>query len=53
MNRNFVIAAGLATWSGGVGGTLILRGQAKLLQNLDQVQRVQEIQSLQAAGAAG
>jgi heat-inducible transcriptional repressor len=41
-----VIAAGLATWSGGVGGTLILRGQAKLLQNLDQVQRVQEIQSL-------
>jgi len=41
-----VIAAGLATWSGGVGGTLILRGQAKLLQNLDQIQRVQEIQSL-------
>jgi heat-inducible transcriptional repressor len=41
-----VIAAGLATWSGGVGGTLILRGQAKLLQNLDQVQRVQEIQTL-------
>lgn len=42
-----VIAAGLATWSGGgVGGTLILRGQAKLLQNLDQVQRVQEIQAL-------
>jgi heat-inducible transcriptional repressor len=42
-----VIAAGLATWSGsGVGGTLILRGQAKLLQNLDQVARVQEIQAL-------
>lgn len=41
-----VIAAGLATWSGGVGGTLILRGQAKLLQNLDQVQRVREIQAL-------
>ncbi|MGG5820590.1 heat-inducible transcriptional repressor HrcA [Falsiroseomonas sp. HW251] len=41
-----VIAAGLATWSGGVGGTLILRGQAKLLQNLDQVQRVTEIQAL-------
>jgi heat-inducible transcriptional repressor len=41
-----VIEAGLATWSGGVGGTLILRGQAKLLQNLDQVQRVQEIQTL-------
>ncbi|WP_237215730.1 heat-inducible transcriptional repressor HrcA [Falsiroseomonas oryziterrae] len=41
-----VVEAGLATWSGGVGGTLILRGQAKLLQNLDQVQRVQEIQAL-------
>jgi heat-inducible transcriptional repressor len=41
-----VIEAGLATWSGGVGGTLILRGQAKLLQNLDQVQKVQEIQAL-------
>ncbi|MCZ8147008.1 MAG: heat-inducible transcriptional repressor HrcA, partial [Roseomonas sp.] len=42
-----VINAGLATWSGGgVGGTLILRGQAKLLQNMDQLQRVQDIQSL-------
>ena len=41
-----VIAAGLATWSGGVGGTLILRGQAKLLQNMDQIQRVQDIQAL-------
>jgi heat-inducible transcriptional repressor len=41
-----VVEAGLATWSGGVGGALILRGQAKLLQNLDQIQRVQEIQAL-------
>jgi heat-inducible transcriptional repressor len=41
-----VISAGLATWSGGVGGALILRGQAKLLQNLDQLHRVQEIQAL-------
>jgi heat-inducible transcriptional repressor len=42
-----VINAGLATWSGGgVGGTLILRGQAKLLQNMDQLQRVQDIQAL-------
>ena len=42
-----VIAAGLATWSGGgVGGTLILRGQAKLLQNLDEQLRVREIQAL-------
>jgi heat-inducible transcriptional repressor len=41
-----VIEAGLATWTGGVGGSLILRGQAKLLENLDQLARVQEIQSL-------
>jgi heat-inducible transcriptional repressor len=41
-----VIEAGLATWSGGVGGTLILRGQAKLLQNLDQANRIVEIQAL-------
>jgi heat-inducible transcriptional repressor len=42
-----VIAAGLATWSGGgVGGTLILRGQAKLLQNLDEQLRLREIQAL-------
>jgi heat-inducible transcriptional repressor len=41
-----VVEAGLATWSGGVGGSLILRGQARLLQNLDQQQRVQEIQAL-------
>ncbi|MGG5810229.1 heat-inducible transcriptional repressor HrcA [Falsiroseomonas sp. CW058] len=41
-----VIEAGLATWSGGVGGALILRGQSKLLQNLDQIHRVQEIQAL-------
>jgi heat-inducible transcriptional repressor len=41
-----VIEAGLATWTGGVGGSLILRGQARLLENLDQLARVQEIQSL-------
>ncbi len=41
-----VVEAGLATWSGGVGGSLILRGQARLLQNLDQQQRVAEIQAL-------
>ena len=42
-----VIEAGLATWSGGApGGALILRGQAKLLQNLDQLHRVGEIQAL-------
>ena len=45
-----VIEAGLGTWSGGVGGggSLILRGQAKLLQNLDQLARVgqEKIQAL-------
>jgi len=41
-----VIAAGLATWAGGGGGSLILRGQARLLENLDQAARVQEIQRL-------
>lgn len=41
-----VIEAGLGTWTGGVGGSLILRGQSRLLQNLDQAQRVQEIQAL-------
>ncbi len=43
---NQVVEAGLATWSGGGGGSLILRGQARLLQNLDQLARVQEIQAL-------
>ncbi len=45
---NQVIEAGLGTWAGGAGGSLILRGQAKLLQNLglDHAQRVQEIQAL-------
>src|SRR5918994_1792636 len=39
-----VVEAGVATWTGGGGaGSLILRGQAKLLQNLDQAARVQEI----------
>jgi heat-inducible transcriptional repressor len=41
-----VISAGLATWSGGGGGSLILRGQSRLLQNLDQAAQVQEIQRL-------
>jgi heat-inducible transcriptional repressor len=41
-----VIQAGLATWAGGGGGSLILRGQAKLLENLDELARVQEIQAL-------
>ncbi|MBK1657977.1 heat-inducible transcriptional repressor HrcA [Paracraurococcus ruber] len=41
-----VIEAGLATWAGGGAGSLIVRGQARLLENLDELARVQQIQSL-------
>ena len=41
-----VIEAGLATWAGGGGGSLILRGQSRLLENLDHVARVDEIRTL-------
>lgn len=41
-----VISAGLATWSGGDGGGLILRGQSKLLQDVDHAARVAEIGAL-------
>lgn len=41
-----VIAAGLATWAGGGGGSLILRGQARLLENVENLSRVQEISAL-------
>ncbi|MFT8246995.1 heat-inducible transcriptional repressor HrcA [Roseomonas sp. BN140053] len=41
-----VIEAGLATWAGGGGGSLILRGQSRLLQNLDHAARIGEIQGL-------
>ncbi len=46
---NQVVESGLGVLAGGApgaGGSLILRGQAKLLQNLDHMARVQEIQSL-------
>ena len=43
---NQVVESGLATWTGGGGGSLIIRGQAKLLQNLDQAARLAEIQAL-------
>ncbi len=43
---NSVIEAGLATWAGGGARSLIVRGQARLLENLDELARVQEIQSL-------
>jgi heat-inducible transcriptional repressor len=41
-----VIEAGLATWSGGQGGSLIVRGQARLLETIDQAARVSEIKRL-------
>lgn len=41
-----VIEAGLGTWSGGGGGSLILRGQSRLLENLDQAAHVAEIKRL-------
>jgi heat-inducible transcriptional repressor len=43
---NQVVESGLATWAGGGGGSLIIRGQAKLLQNLDQAAHLAEIQAL-------
>ncbi|EFH12184.1 heat-inducible transcriptional repressor HrcA [Pseudoroseomonas cervicalis] len=41
-----MVEQGLATWAGGGGGSLILRGQARLLENVDQIARLQEIQAL-------
>jgi len=41
-----VVESGLATWAGGGAGSLIVRGQARLLENLDQLARVHEIQAL-------
>lgn len=45
---NQVVEAGLAAWAAGTpgGGSLIIRGQARLLENLDQLAHVQEIQRL-------
>ncbi len=46
---NQVVEAGLGTLAGGSGkgsGSLILRGQARLLENLDHIARIQEIQTL-------
>lgn len=41
-----VVEAGMATWSGGSTGSLILRGQARLLENLENLSRVHEISAL-------
>jgi heat-inducible transcriptional repressor len=44
---NSVIAAGLATWSSeGRAGSLILRGQSRLLADVDQLEKLASIQSL-------
>jgi heat-inducible transcriptional repressor len=42
-----VVAAGLATWTGeGRAGSLIVRGQARLLNDVTQIERLAAIQSL-------
>ncbi len=41
-----VIEAGLGTWTGGQGGSLIIRGQARLLDTIDQAGRISEITRL-------
>jgi heat-inducible transcriptional repressor len=41
-----VIEAGLATWSGGQSASLIVRGQARLLEAIDQAARIREITRL-------
>ena len=42
-----VVATGLATWSGeGRGGSLIIRGQGRLLADIDQVEKLTAIQHL-------
>jgi heat-inducible transcriptional repressor len=42
-----VVAAGLATWTGeGRGGSLIVRGQARLLTDVTQIERLSAIQAL-------
>ncbi len=42
-----VVEAGLATWTGeGRGGSLIIRGQARLLSDVTQIERISHIQML-------
>ena len=45
---SLVVAAGLATWAGDTarGGNLIVRGQAKLLADVTQIERLSAIQAL-------
>ncbi len=41
-----VVAAGLATWASGSGGSLIVRGQSRLLADVTQIERLSAIQLL-------
>jgi heat-inducible transcriptional repressor len=41
-----VVEAGLATWAGGRGGNLIVRGQGRLLSDVTQIERISAIQVL-------
>jgi heat-inducible transcriptional repressor len=41
-----VVNAGLATWAGGAVGSLILRGQSRLLANVEQAAQISQIQAL-------
>jgi heat-inducible transcriptional repressor len=42
-----IVAAGLATWSGeGRGGSLIVRGQGKLLSDVTEIERLSTLQTL-------
>jgi heat-inducible transcriptional repressor len=41
-----VVETGLATWAGGRGGSLIVRGQGRLLTDVTQVDRISAIQVL-------
>jgi heat-inducible transcriptional repressor len=44
-----VVESGLAIWSGGAGGALILRGQANLLEDIHAIGELEHIRSLFAA----
>jgi heat-inducible transcriptional repressor len=44
-----VVEAGLATWSGGNGGALIIRGQSNLLQDVNALSDLERIRALFAA----
>ncbi|MHB1301911.1 MAG: heat-inducible transcriptional repressor HrcA [Acidiphilium sp.] len=41
-----IVEAGLATWSEGRGGSLIVRGQGRLLADIDQLEKLSSVQQL-------